>query len=225
VFTLLPRITIFTGRFGSGKTEVALNYALRLADRGGIPLLVDLDVVTPYFRTREKSEEMAERGVEVVAPFQVGQYVDIPAISPRILGAIEQKRRPVVLDVGGDVQGARVLSQYAAVIDRSGYTMNFVVNPYRPFMGTVAGVETAVREIERSSHLSASHLVSNPNLMSESTPELVLAGHRQVQEASRALGLPISMLIVSESLFKEANDQLVFELPILVVHRFWRHFL
>ena len=110
-------IVLFTGRFGSGKTEAAINYALMLAKSKGdgkqeraatSVILIDLDIVTPYFRSREMStgRAMEERGVRVVAPNVVGQHLDIPAITPQILGAFQQTEQPVVVDVGGDPQGA-----------------------------------------------------------------------------------------------------------------------
>lgn len=215
-----PQLILFTGRFGSGKTEIALNYALQLADQGQSPLLVDLDIVTPYFRSREKAAEMAQHDVEVISPLQVGQHVDVPAISPRILGALEQGERPVVLDVGGDVQGSRALAQYAPTITRRGYVMHFVVNPYRPFMDTVAGVTTAVREIERSARLRVSTLVSNPNMMSESTPDLFWQGHRHVLACAEALGLPVALAVVGERLASQI-DRTALGLPLLVLHRFF----
>lgn len=218
-------ITIITGRFGSGKTEIALNYAVQLAGRGDLPLLVDLDIVTPYFLTREKAAEMAEQGVKVIAPFEEGQRLHVPAISPRILGAIEQRERPVVLDVGGDQQGARALSQYASAITgdiphRRSYDMRFVVNPYRPFMDTIEGIAAAVREIEASAGLRVSSLVSNPNLMLESTAQIFWEGHRLVVEAARSLELPVSLAVVSEALAEKINWQ-DHALPILVIHRFF----
>jgi len=90
-----PQITIFTGRFGSGKTEIALNYAVALSKRGLDPYLIDLDIVTPYFRTRDRAAEMAGLGVQVVSPFLAGHYLHIPAINPQILGTIEQGHRLV----------------------------------------------------------------------------------------------------------------------------------
>jgi hypothetical protein len=201
-----PQITIIGGRFGCGKTEVALNYAVRLADRGVAPLLIDLDIVTPYFRTRDKTEEMARLGVEAITPFEAGQYLDMPAIDPRILGAIEQSIHPVVIDLGGDRQGARAVAQYARIIDRLGYAMYFVVNPYRPTMDTIKGIKAAIHEIETSSRLHVSALVSNPNLMSESTPELFLKGHCLTREASRHLGLPIAFAVASKSLFARLSS-------------------
>jgi len=217
------QITIFGGRFGCGKTEIALNYALEQAKKGNAPFLIDLDIVTPYFRTRDRAKQMAEQGVEIVSPFEVGQYIHIPAIDPRILGAIEQAERPVILDVGGDEQGARALSQYADTIKQKGYEMHFVVNPYRPFMDSATGVREAVREIETSSRLRASTLVSNPNLMSETSPELFNKGHKQVLQAADALGLQVSMAVMSKSLLKKMVQPSL-NVPILVIHRFFLMF-
>jgi hypothetical protein len=221
VTMLSPQIVIIAGRFGSGKTEIALNYALELADRGTKPLLVDLDIVTPYFRTRDKAAEMHQYGVQVVTPFPVGQHIHVPAISPAILGAIEQSERPVVLDVGGDVQGARALSQYAPAIARQGYEMRFVVNPFRPFMDTVDGIVSAVHEIEASARLLVSSLASNPNMMSASTPALFRQGNAKVKAAAQALGLPVSLLVVSEALAQEMDLPAD---PVLVIHRFFSMF-
>ena len=113
--TVGQRIVIFTGRFGSGKTEVSVNYTLLLANSAhdARPILIDLDLVTPYFRTRELVERLAEDGVEVVTPAEVAEHLDTPAVTPQILGALQQPTRPVVLDVGGDAQGARALGQFA----------------------------------------------------------------------------------------------------------------
>lgn len=202
--------TIFTGRFGSGKSEAAINYAVSLARGalGGEPstsreakqsvgaILVDLDIVTPYFRSRETAERLLALGVRVIAPATTGQHLDIPAITPQILGAIEQADLPVVLDVGGDKQGARALGQYNPAIRQKGYTMHFVVNPYRPFTDTLAGLRGSIAEIEASARLRASSLVSNPNLIGATTVERILKGHAKVERFAEALGLPIAFVCV-----------------------------
>ncbi|MBC7259499.1 MAG: hypothetical protein H5T65_09645 [Chloroflexi bacterium] len=232
---MLPRLFIFAGRFGSGKTECAVNFAVQLA-RGRYPsatgwaqkppsfnshpTLVDLDIVTPYFRTRELTDTLRPMGVYVVAPAQVGQYLDLPAISPEILGAIERRGVLVVLDVGGDPQGARALGQYSPYIQKQEHVVYFVVNPYRPFTDTTEGIRTAIREVERTSRLRVSALVSNPNMMDETQPELVLAGHRQVVAASDALGLPVAMLGVEERLAESVRRE-VADVPILEIRRFF----
>ena len=197
-------ITLFAGLFGSGKTEAAISYALSLVGcetprpSGGElgPILIDLDIVTPFFRSREAAEDLRRRGVDVVAPAAAAQHLDLPAITPQILGAIEQTDRPAVLDVGGDRQGARALGQFSAAISRRGYVMHLVVNPFRPFTDSAEGLQRSVAEIEASSRLRVTDLVSNPNLMGETTLEQILAGHRQIESFAERIGLPISLVCV-----------------------------
>jgi hypothetical protein len=238
-----PRpITIFAGRFGSGKTEASINYSLLLA-RGlasrstpnrrlidGSPdngdqtanrvLLVDLDTVTPYFRTREMATVMEERGVEVIAPSVIGQHLDTPAITPQILGAIEQRERFTVLDVGGDPQGARALGGFSSAIDQRGYTMLFVVNPYRPFTDTFEGLRTSLREIEASCRLAVTGLASNPNLMGQTTPEYVIEGHANVETWASELGLPIAFVCI-ERRWAAVLGSNHFSQPVLTLDRFF----
>jgi hypothetical protein len=240
--TVGPGITIFAGRFGSGKTEVALNFALRLVtdprgkseissldanhssefDRPTIarPIVIDLDVVTPYFRSRETAEAMHDLGVDVIAPSIIGQHLDTPAITPEILGAIQQIDRPVVLDVGGDQQGARVLGQFRSAICQRGYIMHFVVNPFRPFTDTLDGLARSIAEIEASARLQISSLVSNPNLIGETKVELVAIGHAQVEAFARELGLPIDFVCIDRRWAAEfgANH---FQQPVLLLDRFF----
>jgi len=194
------RIHIFSGRFGSGKTEIAINYAVWLTRLGAFPLLVDLDVVTPYFRTRDRAARISALGVELVGPYRAGQLLDTPALSPRIRGAIEQGARPVVVDLGGDPQGARAIAQFAGLIADRPHVMYFCVNPYRPFTGDAAGIEAGVRQVEASSRLCVSALVSNPHLMGETTPDVFSQGERVVWSASQRLDLPVAFAVISEAL-------------------------
>jgi hypothetical protein len=217
-------VTIFSGRFGSGKTEAALNYALLLAQspdpslpgppstargrssegttQGNRVVLIDLDIVTPYFRSREMADRMKDLRVDVVAPSIIGQHLDTPAITPQILGAIEQQSHRVVLDVGGDKQGARALGQFSAAIRRRGYTMFFVVNPYRPFTSTLEGLTSSIAEIEESARLKVTNLVSNPNLIGETTAKTIIDGHAQIEAFAQELGLPIAFVCVERHWLK-----------------------
>ncbi len=209
----LPAI-LFTGRFGSGKTETAINYAralvrgtapgIELEPTEGLPggppaavVLVDLDIVTPYFRSREMAARMLEQGVRVVAPSLVGQHLDTPAISPQILGAVQQTNHAVVLDVGGDKQGARALGQFSHAIRQRGYVMHFVVNPFRPFTDTRQGLAGAIAEIEESARLRVTSVVSNPNLIGETTAREILDGHEMIRSFAQELGLPIAFVCIA----------------------------
>jgi RecA/RadA recombinase len=223
-------VVLFAGRFGSGKTEVALNYARSLAeggivapgmarDDGSAPVvLIDLDIVTPYFRSREMAEQLAQHGVELVAPSIIGQHLDTPAITPQILGAIEREDRQVVLDVGGDKQGARALGQYSQAIRRRGYVMHFVVNPYRPFTSTVEGLAESISEIEASSRLQVTDLVSNPNLIGETRAGDILQGHARIEAYAQQLGMPIAFVCLERG-WADRLDSSPFSQPTLVLDR------
>ncbi len=235
-------VTIFAGRFGSGKTEIAINYALALArglasetllpgsgsrtilNPGGKPqrgvILVDLDIVTPYFRTREMADAMRDRAVDVIAPSVIGQHLDTPAITPQILGAIEQRERLAVLDVGGDRQGARALGGFSSAVKRRGYTMHFVLNPYRPFTSTFEGARASVREIEESARLGVTSLVSNPNLMGETTPEHIVEGHATLEAFAEELELPIAFVCIERRWVTQLGPN-HFSQPILALERFF----
>jgi hypothetical protein len=209
-------IAIFTGRFGSGKTEAAISYALSLARVS--PFLIDLDIVTPYFRSREVADALRRQGVEVVTPAAIGQHLDTPAITPAILGAIQQTERLAVLDVGGDYQGARALGQFSLAISARGYAMHFVANPFRPFTGSTEGIARSIAEVEASSRLRVTSLVSNPNLMGETTAAQILAGHREIEHCAQQLGLPIAFLCV-ERRWAELVGTDHLSLPMLVLDR------
>ena len=232
--------SIFTGRFGSGKSETAINYALSLARTtapcseppvraGQQPegvILIDLDIVTPYFRSRETADRLQELGVRVIAPSVIGQHLDVPAISPQILGAIQQTDLPVVLDVGGDKQGARALGQFSSAISQGDYAMHFVVNPYRPFTDTVGGLSSSIAEIEASARLKVSSLVSNPNLIGETTIEHVRHGHAKIERFAQALGLPIAFVCVErqwlDTLAPDSSGEPpgeLFSRPVLILDR------
>lgn len=217
----LPRISVFTGPFGTGKTEVAINYALSLSGLDKAVTLTDMDVVTPYFRSREMAEQLGKRGIEVVAPSDITKHIHLPAISAQVWGTLQRENGLTVIDVGGDAQGARAIGQFKAFIERSGYVMFLVVNPYRPFNATVERIAKTLEDIETNSRLKAGALVSNPNLIAETTLEIVDEGHRLVEQASEELGLPMAFLCMEERLLKEGVEG-QYALPILPLTRHFR---
>jgi len=217
----LPRISVFTGPFGTGKTEVAINYALSLTGRDEAVTLIDMDVVTPYFRSREMTERLERRGIEVLAPAEITKYVHLPAITAQMWGALQRTDGLMVLDVGGDSQGSRAIGQFKAPIEGSGYIMYFVVNPYRPFHATVDKIAHTLQGIEKNSRLKVGALVSNPNLIAETTLQIVEKGHRTVEQAGRELGLPIAFLCMEERLVDEGVEGRYAQ-PVLSLTRHFR---
>jgi hypothetical protein len=217
----VPRITIFSGRFGTGKTEVSINYALALTELAEPVTLTDMDVVTPYFRSRDVTERLEPKGVKVVAPSDFTRDIHLPAVSARIWGTLQGHDGFTVMDVGGDSQGARAIGQFKEPIERSGYAMYLVVNPYRPFNATVERIAHTVEEIEANTRLEATALVSNPNLIADTELQTVREGHHLVEQAGEELGLRIAFLCMEERLMIEGVEEL-FDHPILPLTRHFR---
>jgi hypothetical protein len=216
-----PPISIFAGRFGTGKTEVAINYALALIGVADSVRLTDMDVVTPYYRSREMTERLAQKGVEVVSPSELTRDIHLPAISASIWGTLQSPDGHTVMDVGGDSQGARAIGQFQALIETSGYVMYLVVNPYRPFNATVERIAETREDIEVNTRLQVGALVSNPNLIAETTLQIVEQGHLLVERASDRLGLPVAFLCVEERLLVEGVEH-SYARPILPLTRHFR---
>lgn len=188
------RISIFTGHFGSGKTEVAVNFALKLSEDNQKTAIVDFDIVNPYFRTTDAKKELESKNIWVVTPLYANTNVDVPSLPPEINTLFEKKEYSVVFDVGGDDLGARVLSRYKDDILKDDYEMYFVINTRRPMTDTLVKIEQMIHEIEGSSRLKVTKLVNNTNLLGATTPEDVIEGHKMVKELSHKLNIPVAFI-------------------------------
>lgn len=202
------RITIFVGNYGSGKTELSVNYALHLAAAGVKTGLIDLDIVNPYFRSRERAGLLMEQGVNVVLPQAEYIYAEVPALPPEISGMLANRAYQVVVDVGGDNTGARALGRFAGQVAAENYRMIMVVNASRPETDTPAGVVRLLRAIEQASGLPVSALVNNTNLAWETDLELVAAGQALVEAAAAEVHLPVDFTVVARSLEAAARKRL-----------------
>ncbi len=199
------RIVIFAGAFGSGKTEVAVNYAIQLASHTQDPIsIIDLDIVNPYFRSREAALEMETYGIRPINPLGEHSHADLPIIVPQIRASIESSSGRVIIDVGGDDLGARVLSSMADAFAVASYEFLMVLNANRPFTSTVEGALKMLREIETSSRLRFTGIVSNTHLIGETTPQTILDGITLSQAVSARAGIPL----VFASAMNEVIDRL-----------------
>lgn len=189
------RITIFVGEFGSGKTELAVNYALQLQQAGQATAIVDMDLVKPYFRTRENRELLEKNGVTVIAPDPRLSHADLPILPQNLNELFSQTTGRVVMDAGGG-ESAIALGQLKRYFDQTSYQALLVVNTRRPFTASAAGIRDTLQRIEQVSRLKISGLVSNTNLGAETTAEQVTAGLAIVEQAAAALNLPVKWLVV-----------------------------
>ncbi|MHC4860624.1 MAG: cobalamin biosynthesis protein CbiA [Planctomycetota bacterium] len=193
------RLLIVVGNFGSGKTEVSVNLALRLAESRTVRI-VDLDSVNLYFRCREAREEMEARGIRVIYPQGEYHSADLPIILPEVKGALAEPEGLTILDVGGDDLGARVLASLADFVPEGEYSMLLVLNAKRPFTEDVAGCLRMKEEIEQASRLRVTGLISNTHLMEETTEETVREGLALASAVAEAAGIDLELATASQSL-------------------------
>ena len=186
------RLTLFAGHYGSGKTNIAVNYALQLAKEGKRVYIADLDIVNPYFRTKDSAAVLEAAGVHLVSPHFANSNVDLPALPAEAYRLITDKSIHGIMDIGGDDRGAYALGRYVPAMKEEGnYRMVFVANCYRPLTRTPEEALEVMREIEAACGLRFTDIVNNSNLASETTPETVLGAVDYMASLSELSGLPI----------------------------------
>lgn len=186
------RINIFTGHFGSGKTEVAVNFTLKLAEEYKKVAIVDLDIVNPYFRAADVKTQMEEKGIYVVTPMYANTNIDVPALSSEINTVFQEKEYRAVFDVGGDDLGARVLSRYHEDILKDDYELFLVINTRRPETDNQEKIEEMIHLIESSARLKVTSFINNTNLLNDTTLEQVKKGHELIEKISKKNNIPIA---------------------------------
>ncbi|MGI6357319.1 MAG: hypothetical protein ACOX2K_01290 [Bacillota bacterium] len=212
------RVVLFVGGYGSGKTEVAVNYSLASRPLVTKLALVDLDVVNPYFRSRERIATLAEQGVKVIAPAGALASADLPALPGEISTAILDDEGQLVFDVGGDDVGARALGRYRHYLEQVGYDLWLVVNGCRPFTQTPELALSMLKSIEATSRLSVTGLINNTHLMQYTDLALVQRGETLVCQLSELTGLPLVFNAVVQRLVPAAKEQLQHPLLPLQLH-------
>ena len=182
------RIKIFVGNYGSGKTELAMDCA---RNHAGEMTLVDLDIVNPYFRSNEKTPELNEKGVTVIAPGFAGTALDAPVLTAQVQSVFYNTKSHVVFDVGGDPTGATALGRYHANFLAEPPVVLFVINACRPFSSHVSDVLDLIDGIELRSRLKVDYLINNTNLAAQTTAQVLMDGQTLVNQVSQASGIPI----------------------------------
>ena len=185
------RLTIVTGHYGTGKTEFSVNLALALAAEGARTALADLDIVNPYFRSRERRELLEGAGVRLIAASQALADADVPALPAELHAVLEDRSVRGVLDVGGDPSGARVLARYRPRILKEDYQLLCIVNAARPEVRTAERSAEYFRAIEAVAGLRCTGLVNNTHLCGETAPEDIREGAALAEEVSQITGIPV----------------------------------
>lgn len=197
---VFKRYTVLIGNFGSGKTELALNLAMQAAQ--GSTMLVDMDIINPYFKSSSKQEMLEAAGVRVVKPDYANTTMDVPTLPAEIYAPFDTRPDRAVFDIGGDPVGAAVLGLLREHFAKNAAESEFlfVVNPARPMQEDADAILSLLREIEGRAGICITGLVSNANLARETDMEVVRAGEAVTEELSRRTGLPVKFVALMESL-------------------------
>ena len=209
------RLTVVVGYPGSGKTEYAVNLALELVRMGHPTALADLDVVNPYFRSRERRELLKDRGIRLVATSQACVDADVPSMPPELNTLLQNRELYSVLDIGGGPGGARVLARYRPQLANQPHRVCLVVNGRRPGTNSVEGVLASLEDIQRTMGLTVTHLVGNTHLCDETGPEELAFGTELCRAVAQQTGLPILCHCVQEGLLPEEKPS---EVPLFPLH-------
>ncbi len=214
----LKGVVIIVGNYGSGKTEIAINLAVH-HKRAGIDVrIVDLDVVNPYFRTREARGPLTDLGIEVVLPPEQYLQADLPILSPEVAGVIRQPGQLTVLDVGGDDVGATILAALEDEFKGKSPRLLQVVNPLRPFTETRDGCLRVRHGIEKASKLSVNGIIGNANLIDETVPDNIYDGYSFVHDLSEHSGLALEFITATRALMSSIDPHR-FSCPVLPIDR------
>ena len=218
------RITLFAGHYGSGKTNIALNYARILKRAGEKVAIADLDIVNPYFRTKDSAADLQAEGIDLVVSDFANSNVDFPAMPKEIYALVAPPEigtecptpcAKIVIDVGGDDRGALALGRYVPDIKQEGdYEMLAVVNAARPLTRTARDTVEVLREIEAACQLPFTGIVNNTNLGQQTTAETVLGSRAYADEVAEMMGVSVRFTCATVAIAKELEGKVENVLPL-----------
>ena len=216
------RLTLFAGHYGSGKTNIAVNYALLLAKEGKDVVIADLDIVNPYFRTKDSAAVLDAAGVKLISPQFANTNVDLPALPAEAYRLVQDRSIYGIMDIGGDDRGAYALGRYVPTLkEENNYRMVFVANASRPLTRTPEEAMEVMREIEEACGLAFTDIINNTNLASETTPETVLDSRDYIAKLSQLSGLPVFATAAEYTVAGQLEGKLSDVLPLQLQEKYF----
>lgn len=201
------KIYIFAGHYGSGKTETAVNFALKLRKNNEKVALIDADIVNPFFRSADAKELLESKGIRVEVPLFANTNIDIPALTANMADLIRDEEWNVIIDAGGDDLGAKAIGRYREDILSRDYIQFFVMNPNRPFTKDAESADKIFREIESASGISFGAIIGNTNLLDETTTQDIIGGLGLLNKIAENKKIPVLYHAVTSSI----AEQLILE--------------
>ncbi len=211
------RVSLFAGHYGSGKTNIAVNYAKHLKKQNLPVVIADLDIVNPYFRTKDSEKELKDEGIELICSEFANTNLDIPSLPQSMYRVIHDKSIYAVMDIGGDDAGAVALGRFAqALTEENSYEMFFVVNFFRPLTKNAEDAFIVLKEIEVASSMKFTGIVNNSNLGSLTKAEDVISTDSEVKKLCEMSGLPLLFTSAEEKVCEEIGDRINSLFPLVL---------
>ena len=210
------RISIITGHYGTGKTEFAVNLALAMAREGQPVMIADLDIVNPYFRSRDREDLLEQAGVRLISSSQESRNADLPALPAELFAIFENQAVRGVLDIGGDPVGARVLARFRPKILAEDHQLIYVLNANRPEVRDSDSAIAYLRSIEAVTGLTCTGIVNNTHLCGETTVEEIRKGAALASAVSAQTNIPVLCHVAEERLAEELSDLVEPVFPITI---------
>lgn len=216
------RITILAGHYGSGKTNIAVNLAFSMKREGKNVSVCDLDIVNPYFRTKDSLEDFEKAGIRLISSEFANTNVDVPALPQAMYAVMDDRDSHFVLDIGGDDRGALALGRLsAAICEENNYQMLLVTNFYRPLTRDNQSMLEVMREMEQAAGMKFTGIVNNSNLGEETTEEDVLSSVEKAKSFSEVCALPLVMTTVREELYETLRVKICDLYPLKLQKKYY----
>lgn len=211
------RLNIIIGAYGSGKSEVSVNFAylIKKSRPEGKVLLADLDIVNPFYRSADAARKLEDLDIRVIFPSYANSNVDAPVLSGEMYVIFDDESYSGVFDIGGEDMGANVLGSLKTRLEKVDSNLIMVVNTLRPFTSDVDGIIKMAAELEEASRMKITGFINNTNLLEETVFEEVKEGEKIVLEASRKTGIPLLATTVMEGVATSEQKEL-FEAPEVI---------
>ena len=216
------RITLFAGHYGSGKTNIAVNYAMHLKKLGYPTVIADLDIVNPYFRTKDSELELKEQGIDLICSSFANTNLDIPSVPQTMYRIVHDKSTYAVMDIGGDDAGAVALGRFSeAITAEDNYEMFFVLNFFRPLTRNAQEALVVMKEIEAVSGLKFTAAINNSNLGESTTAEDVVSTFAETEEFCRLSGLPLKLVTAEKTVCDKLSEKSVSVFPLTLQKKYY----
>ena len=219
---MAKRITILAGHYGSGKTNIAVNFALEMAQSGKKVSVADLDIVNPYFRTKDSAEDFEKAGIRLISSEYANTNVDIPALPQEMYAVVDDRDCHFVLDIGGDDRGALALGRLTpAILQENDYEMLLVANFYRPLTRDTASLLEVMKEMEVASGITFTGVINNSNLGEITTEEDVLVSVEKAKAFCKEASLPLVMTTVKQELLPDLSGRIENLYPLKLQRKYY----